>query len=99
MQSRSITQTRWFVVTLAASLAIAFLGWALPQGQRPLNFYNMLWRSLPLAGIWLIILAISAVRFRKKALWLLIGAPLTLYWPLWILINGIPACYWHGTCE
>src|SRR6266704_3909650 len=98
MLPRPITQLHWFRVALATSLVVGFLGWDAPQGQMPLNFHNMLWRSLPLAAVWLLTVVISAFRFRKKALWLLIGAPLALYWPFWLVVNGIPACYWHHNC-
>ena len=98
MSPQRISGTHWFRILLAASLVVAVVGWDAPQGQMPLNFHNMLWRSLPLAGIWLLMVIISAFRFRKKALWLLIAAPLALYWPVWLLFNGIPPCYWHGNC-
>ena len=98
MPSKGVSQKHWFIIALATSLVVAFWAWDAPQGQMPLNFHSMLWRSLPLAGIWVLTLVISAFRFRKRALWLLAGAPLALYWPVWLLLNGIPACYWHGSC-
>lgn len=93
-----ISPAHWFRVLLLTSLVAAFVGWNSPQGQMPLNIHAMLWTSIPLAGIWLLTLIVSAFAFRTKALWLLIGAPLALYWPVWLLVNGIPGCYWHGNC-
>lgn len=87
-----------FGTLLGISIVLALVGWDAPQGQMPLIYYNMLWWSLPLAGIWLLVLLISVFNFRKKALWLLLGAPLALYWPIWLLANGLPTCYWHGNC-
>jgi hypothetical protein len=98
MPLNSTLSTRWFTIVMAFSLVLAFSGWRAPQGRMPLDFHSMLWWSLPLAGLWMLIGAISAFRFRKRALWLLIGAPLALYWPFWLLLNGIPACYWHRNC-
>jgi hypothetical protein len=31
-------------------------------------------------------------------LWLLFGALLALYWPVWLLFNRTPECYWHHNC-
>jgi hypothetical protein len=38
--------------------------------------------SFLLAMCWLVLSAVALFRFRKKGLWLLIGLPFTLYWPL-----------------
>jgi hypothetical protein len=89
---------RWFVATFAFSLAISFFAASLPSRRMPTDFHSMFWFSFPLAGLWLITLAVASVHFGRKAFWLLIGAPLSLYWPLWLIFNGIPACYWHGNC-
>jgi hypothetical protein len=98
MAGKLMTSSRWFMVVLACSLILAMVGWLAPRTRMPLNFHYMIWGSLPLAGIWLLMVIISAFRFLKKALWLLIGAPLALYWPVWLLVNGIPACYWNHNC-
>jgi hypothetical protein len=29
----------------------------------------------------------------------LIGAPLALYWPVWLMFNRTPTCYWRGNCS
>jgi hypothetical protein len=41
---------------------------------------------------------VSAYRFGRKSLWMLVATPPALYWPVWLVLNGIPACYWHGNC-
>jgi hypothetical protein len=43
------------------------------------NFYNMFWVSFPLAGNLAVNASYSSIPFRKKALWMQIGAPLALY--------------------
>jgi len=88
----------WCTVAIVSSLVLAFSGWYAPQWRMPLDFHSMLWWSLPLAGLWPVMVGISAFLFRKKAFWLLLGAPLALYWPVWLLLKGIPPCYWHGNC-
>jgi hypothetical protein len=92
------SSTQWFKTAVAVSFVLAYFGWQAPQVRMGLDFHSMLWWSLPLAGLWLITFMIAAYRFRRKALWLLIGAPLALYWPVWLVINGIPECYWLGNC-
>ena len=88
----------WFSAAFVFSFVIACIGLLVPQRQMPINFHLMLWLSLPLAGIWLATAIASIFRFHKKALWMLIGAPLALYWPVWLMLNRIPACYWHRNC-
>ncbi len=94
----SITQANWFRILLGASFVVAYLGWDSPQWRMPLDYHNMLWRSIPLACLWTLTLAVSAFWFGRKALWILLGAPLALYWPVWLALHGLPACYWHGNC-
>ena len=93
-----VMRAHWFKIILAVSVVIAFFGWDAPQGRMPLDFHAILWRSIPLACLWAAMLAFSTYRFGRTALWILFGAPLALYWPIWLLLNGIPACYWQGNC-
>jgi hypothetical protein len=64
----------------------------------PIDMHSIFWWSIPLAFLWIVTVGIAAHRFRKKALWMLFGAPMALYWPVWLALNGIPACYRHGNC-
>lgn len=89
----------WFRSTFTFSFIVAFVGLQAPQRRMPLDFHLMFWLSLPLAVIWLATAIVSIFRFHKKALWMLIGAPLALYWPVWLMFNRIPTCYWRGNCE
>jgi hypothetical protein len=88
-----------FSFAFAFSLLAALTGLLVPSRRMPIDFHLVFWLSLPLAGIWLATMVVSASRFRRKALWMLIGAPLALYWPVWLMCNGLPACYWHGNCR
>src|SRR5262249_55815934 len=52
--------------------------WALRSNQMYLEL--ILWVVLP-STIWLLTLIIAVALHRTRALWLLLGAPLALYWP------------------
>jgi hypothetical protein len=77
---------------------IAFLGWMAPNRQRPLNYDAMIWRSIPYALAWTLAVTFALVRFRTRGLWLLLGAPMALYWPVWLLFNHFPGCYYTHNC-
>jgi hypothetical protein len=90
-----VMRTHWFKALLPASVVLAFVDWVIPQ-TRPIDFHAVLWLSLPLTCLWALMIALAAYRFGRKSLWMLVGVPLALYWPIWLLLNGIPACYWSG---
>lgn len=89
----------WFSLALVFSFLVAVAGLIAPERRRPIDVQLMLWWSLPLAGVWLATSIISIFRYHIKALWLLLGGPLALYWPLWLLFKHIPACYWQRNCK
>jgi hypothetical protein len=98
MPRDSTASARWFRTAAVFSLVVGLAGWLAPRLRMPLRFDLMLWWSLPLAGLWLVMIAVCALRFRKRALWLLFGAPLALYWPIWLVFNRIPDCHWLRNC-
>jgi hypothetical protein len=83
----------WFAFVVAASLLAVFVGWLEPARQRPINFGLVFWLSLPIAGLWAVVTTLSIIRFGRKALWMLIGAPVALSWPVWLIFHRIPGCY------
>ena len=83
---------------IAFSFIVALVGYILPQTQRPIDFLLVFWGSLPLAGIWLAVLLACSIRLGKSGLLALFGSPMALYWPVWLLPNHIPECYWHHNC-
>jgi hypothetical protein len=87
-----------FNVYLVLTLIVAFLSWAAPGGRMPLNFHTLLWGSLPLACLWVIAFRVSIEIFGRKGVWVLLGAPLALYWPIYLFYYGFPACYWVSSC-
>jgi len=90
---------REFWIVLIVSYVIAFLGSASPTHRMPLDYDAMIWRSIPCAFVWALVLASSLLRFKKQGLWLLLGSPMALYWPIWLVFNHFPACYYLGGCE
>jgi hypothetical protein len=92
------TSKLWFFVVLVSSVLVGLLALIAPQRRMPVDFHVMLWWSLPLSGIWVATLVACAFRFHWKALWFLVGAPLALYWPIWLMVNRVPPCYWTHNC-
>jgi len=62
----------------------------------PIDIDRMLWWSIPIACLWVVVVGVSAWLFGTKAVWMLLGAPLALYWPLWLARYGIPDCYYSA---
>jgi len=89
-------QRYWLLFT--ASLVIAYVGWISPSHQMPLNYDALKSRSVPLAIAWGLALIFSLWRYKKRGLWLIVGAPLALYWPVWLLFNNFPPCYYSHNC-
>jgi len=58
----------------------------------------MITRSIPFATAWAAILAFCLWRYKKRGLWLLLGVPMALDWPIWLLLNHFPSCYYLGDC-
>jgi len=64
----------------------------------PLDYDAMISKSVPLAAAWAAILVFCLWRYRKRGLWLVVGAPMALYWPIWLLFNHFPDCYYLHNC-
>ncbi len=87
-----------YAATLSISMLIAFASFALPTGQMPLGYLAMMTLSIPCAILWAVFLGISLRRLGKRGLWLLVGAPFALWWPVWIIFNRFPPCYYAHRC-
>ena len=83
---------------LTASLVIAFLAWGIPARGMPVDYQAVISTSIPLAVVWSLALAFGVRRYSKRGLWLLLGAPMALYWPIWLLFNHFPPCYYTSSC-
>jgi hypothetical protein len=90
---------KFWILLLLPSLLLAFFGWTAPSHQMPLDYGAMIWRSIPYAIAWALVITFALVRFRTRGLWFLIGAPMALYWPIWLLFNHFPSCYYSGNCQ
>ena len=86
----------WMVFLL--SMLIAFFGWIAPTRQMPLDYDAMIWRSIPYAIAWTLVLTFSLFRNKLRGLWLLLGSPMALYWPIWLLFNDFAPCYYLDNC-
>jgi hypothetical protein len=85
-------------ILLLSSFVLAYFARTAPETTMPVDFHAALWVSIPLAFLWSAIFVFIALQFKKMALWMLLGAPLALYWPFWLLLHGIPSCYKLGNC-
>ena len=83
---------------VSASLLLALAQFLLPKRQMPIDYHLVLWMSLPVCVLWLALCIVLLYRFGAKSLWTLLGLPLILYWPFWLVVHGIPNCYWHHNC-
>ena len=93
-----IIPARWFRIVLVASFALACVSWAVPGRRMPVDIHAVLWWSVPVASLWLLTVGLSVYSFGKKGLWNLCAAPIALYWVVWLVLRGVPTCYWHGNC-
>jgi hypothetical protein len=65
----------------------------------PIDYDFMLSRSVPLAIVWAALIGLSLGHYKKRGLWLLLGMPMALYWPIWLMFNHFPSCYYIHNCE
>ena len=94
-----MTENRQYWTALLASLVVAFLSWLAPARRMPIDYDAMIWWSVPIAIGWALLLAFGLWRHKKRGLWLLVGAPTALYWPVWLLFNHFPSCYYLHNCK
>ncbi len=81
-----------------ASLLAAILGNEIPARQMPLDYAAMITVSIPFAVAWGIIFAFCLWRYGKRGWWAIVGAPLALWWPFWMVFNHFPPCYYSHNC-
>ena len=93
-----MTENQKYGIALAASLVFAFLGSKAPSYRMPIDYDAIISRSIPFAIVWAAILVFCLCRYKKRGLWLLVGAPNALYWPIWLVFNHFPPCYYLHNC-
>jgi hypothetical protein len=93
-----MSRTYSFLALLVASFLIGLIAWHAPLHQMPIDFHAMFWLSFPLTILWSVLFLIALSLFRWKALWMLLFVSFAYYWPVWLLVNGLPACYRLGNC-
>src|SRR5258708_3648107 len=64
---------------ILAALSLSSRWTVLPLTPTTFTFVSV---STALCVIWLVLVSVSIARYGKRALWLLIGAPLVMWWPV-----------------
>ena len=75
---------------LWASLVVALFAFSMPR----ILFHDSgiaMWVSFTLAGCWTVLFIGGLYKFKRRGLWLLIGAPFALFWPV-ALFLALQAC-------
>jgi hypothetical protein len=67
-----------FKELLAISLLLAFINLLLPL----VGFFTETPMAVFFGGLWLFFLTFALIRYGKRGLWLLIGFPLAVLWPI-----------------
>jgi hypothetical protein len=86
----------WFF--FAASMIVAFRADFAPRHTMRYDYSAIESRTILLAILWGAIVVTAILLFRKRALWLLVGALIALYWPVRLLVNKYPSCWYLGNC-
>jgi hypothetical protein len=87
-----------FGIALLLSMLVAILSYQMPAQRMPLEYHAMLTVSIPLAVVWIAIFASCMWRYGKRGLWLILGAPFALWWPIWMAFHHFPSCYYSHNC-
>jgi hypothetical protein len=87
-----MTENQRYWLILMASLIVACIGWYAPSHRMPLDY------DAVISVVWAAILGFCLWRYKSRGLWLVWGTPLALYWPIWLLFNRFPACYYSHNC-
>jgi FtsH-binding integral membrane protein len=75
-----MTENQRYGIALAGSLVFAYLGSKAPSYRMPIDYAAIISRSIPFAIAWAVIFVFCLWRYKKRGLWLLVGAPFALYW-------------------
>jgi hypothetical protein len=88
---------------LVASLVVSFAAFSI-NGNLGIHWWHLLssHRYLELTlrvfapgAAWLLLMSLGLILHRMRALWLLVGAPLALYWPYKFIVLALEC--WTGT--
>ncbi len=80
------------LILVLGSLAISGITCLYPFLHRhSADFQPALYRSYWISGLWALMCGLVLMRFGRKALWILVGLPLCLFWPF-IMVGLYTAC-------
>ena len=93
-EDTGIESERLFRRILWSSLVIAFAAFALPLAQNcfePEGCFPLLGLSFLVSGAWAVLLVLAIIGQRKTGLWvwILLGSPLALIWPMAVLLQWL----------
>ena len=77
---RQARRMKHFGVLLLLSLGFALLAFIAPWTLGTIGFARSMEARAILALVWCSVVLLGFVRFKKRALWLLVGTPVALYW-------------------
>jgi hypothetical protein len=83
-----------------ASLVVAIAGLIQPHPavlSGPDDLLAMYFRVFGPAALWLVLLVV-ALGNGRRGLWLLIGAPIVLFWPIWFTVYSLACTVGGAPC-
>jgi hypothetical protein len=77
---------RGFITLFALSIVVAFANLVPPTSR--VNWPHLFDQDVGfyLAGIWILLVTIAVVFHGRRGLWLLVGMPVALFWPICFLL-------------
>ena len=82
----------------AVSLMVPILGLAVPFAlRRRLGESTAIQISLGFSAVWVVLLVVALLKYRRRALWLLVGAPVALWVPF-IVTAIYVSCEFGNDC-
>lgn len=92
-------ENQQYWTALLVSLVAAFLGWQAPTRRMPIDYEATIWLERSNRD-WLgddpCVLSVAPQEARILAS---CGSADALYWPVWLLFNHFPPCYYLHNCE
>lgn len=82
LRTPPITEDRGFWSIFAAAMAVALASAAVPQVIGSIDANWNIRVSYFCAAIWFALQTFAIVRHRLRGMWLMIGLPVVLYWPI-----------------
>ena len=92
---------RSIALVFIASLVVAIAGLVQPHPavvSGPDDLLTMYFRVFGPAALWLVLLVVALIGYGRRGLWLLIGAPIVLFWPIWFTVYSLACTVGGAPC-